>query len=193
MRPRTGDELRSIALELFASAGFAATSLQHIADAAGYSKSSVLYHFASKEALLAELLTPAVDRLTEILERYLDAGQTESSRSDFIDDFIDFLLQFRLELHTFINQGQSLGGIPVVDRARDVIVRLSDTLCSTDASVEDRLRFAIALGGAAYSLVAGMTFLGKDIAPIDELRPALRTVIIELLVPVALHNPTGKQ
>lgn len=50
--------------------GFAATSLQHIADAAGYLKSSVLYHFASKEALLDKVLTPAIDRLDEILERF---------------------------------------------------------------------------------------------------------------------------
>ncbi|MDH6236364.1 TetR/AcrR family transcriptional regulator [Cryobacterium sp. CG_9.6] len=193
IRTKTGDELRSIALQQFASVGFAATSLQHIADAAGFSKSTVLYHFASKEALLADLLTPAVDGLTQILERYVDAGQTAASRVQFIDDFIDFLLQYRLELHTFINQGQSLGGIDVVDRARELIVRLSDTLCREDASVEEHLRFAVALGGAAYSLVAGMTFLGKDLAPVDHLRPALRTVITELLAPVTSRHLPGKQ
>ena len=50
-RVRAADELKQVALEQFATVGFAASSLQHIADRAGYSKSSVLYHYASKEAL----------------------------------------------------------------------------------------------------------------------------------------------
>ena len=48
----TSDELRTIALTEFANAGYAGTSLQRIADVAGVSKSAVLYHYASKEALL---------------------------------------------------------------------------------------------------------------------------------------------
>ncbi len=59
----TSDELRAIALDAFASSGYLGTSLQQIADRAGVSKASVLYHFASKEALLEAALTPAVDRL----------------------------------------------------------------------------------------------------------------------------------
>jgi TetR/AcrR family transcriptional regulator len=184
----TGDELRATALEQFASVGFAGTSLQQIADAAGYSKSSVLYHFASKEALLDAALTPAIDNLEHILDRFAEAGSSLASRTRFVDDFIDFLLDFRLELHTFINQGQSLIGVGVIDRARTLIVRLSGTLCDDDATTEDRLRFGVALGGAAYSLVAGMTFLDDHIAPADDLRVALRTVITELLAPVSVSH-----
>jgi TetR/AcrR family transcriptional regulator len=192
-RQRTSDELRAIALGQFASVGFAGTSLQQIADSAGFSKSSVLYHFASKEALLEDVLTPAIDRLEEILDRYVAAGTTVESRQRFVDDFIGFLLEHRLELHTFINQGQSLRGIPVIDRAGALIVRLSDALCDDSASTEDRLRFCIALGGAAYTLVAGMTFFDEEIAPADEVRAALGTVVTELLAPVAVHKkPAGK-
>ena len=46
------EDLRTIALAEFATAGYAGTSLQRIAELAGLSKSSVLYHYASKEALL---------------------------------------------------------------------------------------------------------------------------------------------
>ena len=126
-RHNAGRELRDIAVAQFASVGYTATSLQHIADAAGYSKSNVLYHFASKEALLDEVLTPAIDNLEEILDRFTAPGASVLARTRFVDDFIDFLLQFKLELHTFINQGQALVGIPVIDRARGLIVRLSET------------------------------------------------------------------
>lgn len=187
-RQNTGAELRSIALEQFASVGFAGTSLQQIADEAGFSKSSVLYHFASKEALLDAVLTPAIDQLEVILERFVAASETVASRQRFVDDFIDFVLEFRLELHTFINQAQSLRGIAVIDRADGLIVRLANRICHDDASTEDRLRFGIALGGAAYSLVAGMTFLHDDSAPADDVRPALQTVLTELLASVPIHS-----
>jgi TetR/AcrR family transcriptional regulator len=189
-RKTTSDELRLIALEQFASIGFAGASLAHIADVAGYSKSSVLYHFASKEALLEAVLTPAIDRLEEILESFLAVPETEVTRLRFVDEFIDFILEFTLELHTFINQAQSLTGIAVIDRAGVLIVRLSNAICDNNASVEDRIRFGMALGGAAYTLVAGMNFSAPvarpDTAP-DEIRAALRVVIIELLAPVSVR------
>ena len=187
IRSQTGADLRQIALTQFASVGFAATSLQNIADIAGFSKSSVLYHFASKEALLEQVLTPAIDQLEVVLDRFVSEPETIASRERFVDDFIDFLLEFRLELHTFINQAQSLRGIAIIDRAGLLIVRLAASICHDDASSEDRLRFGFALGGAAYSLVAGMTFLGEDTVPDDDLRPALRTVMTELLAPVSVH------
>ena len=196
-RKTTSDELRLIALEQFASIGFAGASLAHIADVAGYSKSSVLYHFASKEALLEAVLTPAIDRLEEILESFLAVPETEATRLRFVDDFIDFILEFTLELHTFINQAQSLTGIAVIDRAGVLIVRLSNAICDNNASVEDRIRFGMALGGAAYTLVAGMNFSAPvarpDTAP-DEIRAALRVVIIELLAPVSVRpqSDSGK-
>jgi TetR/AcrR family transcriptional regulator len=189
-RQTTSDELRLTALEQFASVGFAGASLAHIADVAGYSKSSVLYHFASKEALLEAVLTPAIDRLEEILERFLATPETEASRLRFVDDFIDFILEFRLELHTFINQAQSLTGIAVIDRAGLLIVKLSNAICDHNASVEDQIRFGMALGGAAYTLVAGMNFstpvTRPEVSP-TEVRDALRVVIIELLAPVSVR------
>ncbi len=187
IRSQTGADLRQVALTQFASVGFAATSLQNIADIAGFSKSSVLYHFASKEMLLEQVLTPAFDQLEVVLDRFVTEPETIATRERFVDDFIDFLLEFRLELHTFINQAQSLRGIAIIDRAGLLIVRLAASICHDDASNEDRLRFGFALGGAAYSLVAGMTFLGEATLPDDDLRPALRTVMTELLAPVSVH------
>ncbi|MFC7713801.1 TetR/AcrR family transcriptional regulator [Nonomuraea recticatena] len=46
------------ALQLFATQGYKGASLHDIAQVAGCSKASLLYHFVSKEAILAELLTP---------------------------------------------------------------------------------------------------------------------------------------
>ncbi len=186
-RPKASDELRKIALEQFAAVGFAGASLQQIADEAGYSKSSVLYHYANKEALLEAAIGPAIDRLGALLHRFTERGSSVEARGRFIEEFIDFLLEHRLEVYTFVNQGHSLRGIPVIDRANEFIITLSRTLCDDNASTEDKMRFGIALGGAAYSLVAGMAFLDADsLGPVDEVRAALIHLVGELLAPVTV-------
>src|SRR3954468_22297053 len=98
------DELRAIALSEFARAGYGATSLQRIAELAGLSKSSVLYHFASKEALLEAAIGPAIDRMAEIMTTFESIGLTGVARGEFLESFVDFLLEYRLEVHMFINQ-----------------------------------------------------------------------------------------
>lgn len=177
------DDLRAIALDEFARAGYGATSLQRIAELAGLSKSSVLYHFASKEALLEAAIAPAIDRMIEILEPIEGAGLSEEGRTEFLEEFVDFLLQYRLEVHMFINQGPSLVDVPVVDRANALVMRLAEFFSANSASLEEKMRFGIALGGAAYMLCTVHT-LDIEPAPVDETRAALISIMGELLAPV---------
>lgn len=186
-RQNPSEELLAVAIEQFASAGFAGTSLQQIADAAGYSKSSVLYHFASKEAVLEAALSPAIDRLEQVLAGVQDLRSGPAKLREFVEQFIDFLFEYRLEVHTFINQGQSLVGIPVIDRANATVRKLAET-CATDFdSVEEQVRFGVALGGAAYALVAGANF-GENSMQQPEVRRALITIVAGLLDPAPSHS-----
>jgi TetR/AcrR family transcriptional regulator len=183
-RVRASDELRHVALEQFATEGFAGTSLQQIADHAGYSKSSVLYHFSSKEALFEAAIGPAIDAMEELLGDFVASGRSAEARAVFIERFVDFLLGHRLAVHTFVNQGQSLRGIPVIERANVAIRGIADSICADDAPVVENIRFGVALAGAAYTLVAGTTFLDDDRRFEDvEVRGALITVLSELLLP----------
>lgn len=64
-RPRAGAgggrrEILDAAAELFTRNGYAATSTRAIADAVGIKQASLYHHFASKEAVLGELLTGTV-------------------------------------------------------------------------------------------------------------------------------------
>lgn len=185
-RPDPARELRTVALERFASAGFAGTSLQQIADAAGYSKSSVLYHFASKDALLEAALAPALDRLEQILEAIPELTRGARERRAFVERFVDFLFEFRLEAHIFINQGQALVDVPVFVRANETIRRLAHFLRRDFNDLQESVRFSVALGGAAYTLVMGVEL--ADIRPSDdELRGALIDIVSRLL------EATGKR
>ncbi len=186
VRQTAREELKAIALRQFASAGFAGTSLQHIADAAGYSKSSVLYHFASKEALLEATLAPAMDELGEILDRFVARGPSRSAQDEFVTEFIDFLLANRLQVHMFVNQGQSLQGMAIIQRANGLITTLGESLCGEMLTAEVRVRFAVALGGAAYMLSASETWSTDPLSD-AETRAALVTVVSELLAPMQLR------
>jgi AcrR family transcriptional regulator len=187
----THDDLRDIALNEFAVAGYAGTSLQRIAEIAGLSKSSVLYHFDSKEALLEAAIGPAIDKMGAILDSVEASPLVDDTRRLFIEQFVDFLLANRLEVHMFINQGPGLEDVPVVDRANALVIKLGTFFSSAVSTVEDQLRFGIALGGAAYVLSvkedeAQAESLGNK--PIDEVRAALVTIVSELLAPVSLRS-----
>lgn len=183
-RVRASEELRQVALEHFSTVGFAASSLQQIADHAGYSKSSVLYHYSSKEALLEAAIGPAIDAMEQLLGDFVASGRSADARAVFIERFVDFLLGNRLAVHTFVNQGQSLRGIPVIERANAAIRGIADSICADDAPVVENIRFGVALAGAAYTLVAGATFLDDDRRFDDvDVRAALIAVLSELLLP----------
>lgn len=180
------EDLRTIALAEFATAGYAGTSLQRIAELAGLSKSSVLYHYASKEALLEAAIGPAVDRMIEILDPLEGMDLSDEGRTAFLEAFVDLLLQYRLEVHMFINQGPSLVDVPVIDRANALVMRLAEFFSANSASLEEKMRFGIALGGAAYMLCTVHT-LGLPAEPHEETRAALLSIMGELLSPVRIR------
>ncbi len=178
----TREELRTIALAEFASAGYSATSLQRIAELASVSKSSVLYHFASKEQLLEAAISPAIDQLETVLALLESAGDVDD-RQRFLEGFVDFLLAYRLEVNMFINQGPSLIDVPVIERANAMVLRLADFFAQNSESLEENMRFGIALGGAAYMLCTAQAH-GIEF-PADETRAALITIMSELLDPIS--------
>ncbi|GAA2235810.1 TetR/AcrR family transcriptional regulator [Herbiconiux moechotypicola] len=173
-------ELRQIALTMFAEHGYAGTSLQQIADAAGYSKSSVLYHFRSKEALLEEALAPAVGMLGDFLDTTVPRAKSDEHRAAFVEEFVDLLLTYRLAAHIIINQGQTLIDIPTMAEARSYIDRIGESFMTGLPTTTQRIRLGVALAGAAYVLVASRPS-APEIDNIDEVREALIEVVGELV------------
>lgn len=66
--------IRDAATELFAERGFARVSVQEIADAAQTHKTTVLYHFETKEALYSAVLDEALGRIANVMSEFLSGG-----------------------------------------------------------------------------------------------------------------------
>ncbi|MFG3440364.1 TetR/AcrR family transcriptional regulator [Nonomuraea sp. NPDC047897] len=68
-RPDTRARVFAAAIDLMAEQGYAATTVEAIAERAGVAKGTVFYNFGSKEALFAALLEHSVARLAEALSQ----------------------------------------------------------------------------------------------------------------------------
>ena len=67
------DELLQLAAEMIAERGLRATTVRDIADAAGILSGSLYHHFASKEAMVDEILRDFLDWLFDRYQQIIDA------------------------------------------------------------------------------------------------------------------------
>jgi TetR/AcrR family transcriptional regulator, cholesterol catabolism regulator len=67
--PETKDRLLEIAIDLFATEGYAGTSIRDIAKAMGMSISNIYHYYGSKEGILLAIFEQSADRLYDNLRR----------------------------------------------------------------------------------------------------------------------------
>ncbi|MFL6242004.1 MAG: TetR/AcrR family transcriptional regulator [Acidimicrobiia bacterium] len=68
------DEILALASKMFADKGYASTTVREIADAAGILSGSLYHHFASKEAMLDEIMHGFLDHIVEQYRATVAAG-----------------------------------------------------------------------------------------------------------------------
>src|SRR5215467_13004466 len=82
-------ELLATAAEVFASRGYASTTVREVADAAGILGGSLYYHFDSKESMVDEILSTFLDDMWAGFERVLvaDLGARETVEALIAESF----------------------------------------------------------------------------------------------------------
>ena len=161
----TGDtraEIRAAALELFSERGVDGTSLREIAERIGITKAALYYHYASKDALIGELVDPMFAELRELgdeLEgRSVDAGDEGAVRA-VVERFWELCLRNRQMIRLLVHNPAVVARVGIAPRMLHWRERVDAVIVGSDAAV-DRVRAVVALGGVQDTVVV---FDGPDL------------------------------
>lgn len=167
---RSRTALRGLLLEtslrLFAVRGYRGTSLQDIATEAGCSKASLLYHFSSKEAILAELLAPAVAAAGELDARLAGVPDGRVAR-EAVTGFVDLALRHRREVALMLGQADEATRSPAFATSPAPDKRLLDALSGRSGRPVDELRALMVIGAVAVACAS------EPVLPAEEMREEL--------------------
>lgn len=103
------DQLIQVTIDLMAEHGHAATSLARIAQAAGITKGAVLYHFASKDAVVAAARAHVIDTLVADVAAAVEAAPADQAPAVYVRRMIAHLTErphhARMITETLIHDG----------------------------------------------------------------------------------------
>src|SRR5690606_30753304 len=134
------DRLLKSALRVFTQRGYRGTSLADIAADVGCSKASLLYHFTTKEAILAELLLP-IAKEAAALDARLSALDDRDVVEAAVTGFVDLTLRFRLEIKLLFDNLADATSLPDlgVEGVEGLESRLVDAMAGRSRSEERRV------------------------------------------------------
>ena len=187
MTRRTGadtrQEILNAATRLFSDYGYRGTSLADIAHEIGYSKASVLYHFSSKEALLAELIAPAAADLQALLAQ-ASALPLEQAREFALEGYADLTVTHKEAVAILQGEEPLLLRDPRFHAIGVLYERLVGVLQGSNQNLQARVAAIMVVVGTAAVCTER-----SDLPP-EQLQPALVAVALRALT-LPVHSPPG--
>ena len=188
-RARTRHELLEAAQVVFARQGYHASSVDDVAEAAGYTKGAVYSNFRSKEELFLALLDRRIDRNVEALEDVLLSSEAEQ-RPQLLGEIRDsiglvdrewFLLQTEFMLYAARNEEVRER---VADRQRRTRQRITELVRTTleDMGIPEPHVPAEELAQLLLSAASGLTHAGLVDDDVAARSGQLLTRLAELLI-----------
>lgn len=184
--PGTREQILKVATELFGSKGCANTSVREIAQRLGLTKTAVLYHFATKAEILAELAGPLLDDADAAVAA---AARTPAERQPeaTVAGLLDAYLGHRAVLNLVIGNMAVFAQEAAFQRYFTTMTRAADLVAGPDPGLAARVHATQAIG-----MLTDPIILLTD-APTDELRQAILSGVGRLLgrpIPDAPHPTT---
>ncbi|APR79094.1 Transcriptional regulator, TetR family protein [Minicystis rosea] len=141
--PDTRVRILRAALEEFGAHGYQSTSIQAIAAQVGVSKAAVLYHFKSKDEILAALTAPMLDAMEAAIVAAEMAAPSEAgwkALTGLLEVWLSHRYLLRMSLHDL-----SLVHGSAFERYRDAALRANALLAGPKPDLAAKVRAAQAL------------------------------------------------
>lgn len=135
----TRDRILRTARDLFAQRGYQRTSLQQIADRLRLTKAAILYHFPSKENLVATLLEPLVVSLEQAVDS-ANAHPPPLARWVLLEAWVDAMLAHRRSLGMLIHDASMLTACGMYPRFMSLAMRAYATVAGPNATLAEQVR-----------------------------------------------------
>lgn len=140
------DRIQDVALALFATRGYDATSLQQIATALDVAKAALYYHVTSKAALLHSLADPFLDAERTLLDGYGAGPLDRAAQRELLGRLIDLLLRYRPVVAWLTRDRAALAQPGIGARVADHAEHLQRQLVQADPDGSGQVRAAAAVG-----------------------------------------------
>ncbi len=139
---RTRQGVLDAARRLFAERGFAATSLQQIADELGVTKANVYYYFRTKDAILQALLDGQVTALEAMLDAAAEIADPVRRKDFVVDCFVDQVVRAHRTIAPVDVADPGVRGRPgVIERLDALSVRALHLLFGDHPTVDQQAGF----------------------------------------------------
>jgi AcrR family transcriptional regulator len=171
----TREEIRQVALELFAQKGFEQTSLREIAERLHITKAALYYHFPSKEELIGDIVEPMVADLEAFLAE-AERRRSEGERP-LPEGYFDLCRRHRRLFQGVLRDLNVLARVRTLPRLLARRAEL-DRLLVGSQEPADMVRAVVALGGLQDCAV-----LMDD--PVEAFRDAAIDAALRALLPAA--------
>jgi AcrR family transcriptional regulator len=177
-RTDTRDRILSVALRLFASQGYATTSLREIADELGVTKAALYFHYKTKEDIVVGILRGHLDGLNALVGDDAPDTSTLAGREELLRRFAAYQAGWGTNLTRLIRENiTEISNLPIGGELRSTHLRLLETLAGPNPTILDKTRARTALAAIQTVTVSA----GHEEASEEELRAAALTVALEVL------------
>jgi AcrR family transcriptional regulator len=153
----TPEAILDAALVVFARDGVSGARLEDVATAAGVTRTTLYYHFRSRDALVGALVSRAVDRLTARVADVAETGSVRDLALAILRTYADDRVLYRLLLTEI--WAPVPGGDAVERIEREVLVpvtrRLARAIADGDVRHVDPRVAALALFGQVSAVALG--------------------------------------
>ncbi len=143
-----------VALTLFASRGYALTSLHEIAAELDVTKAALYFYFPAKALLLHSLADPLLAEVHTLLDASTDGPLTAPARRELVCALTDLLLAHRPVVAWLARDLTALAQPGIGERIAAHAAHLERLLAGADTSPAGQVRVAAAVGALMGPLVA---------------------------------------